>query len=69
MERRVAEHKSGDFPGFSRTYNLNKLVWYEEIPNAKDCIEREKQLKNWHREWKLSLIEEMNPEWKDLSKV
>ena len=67
LERRIAEHKSGLIPGFTQKYNLTMLVWCEEFQGTKEAIEREKQLKNWHRAWKIALIEKMNPEWRDLA--
>ena len=66
LARRVYKHKSGLFEGFTKKYNVNKLVYYESQPDLKNAIKREKQLKNWHREWKLNLIKSMNPELKDL---
>ena len=62
------EHKSGYIKGFSERYKLKKLVYYEEFRNAYSAIRREKQLKNWHRDWKINLIKERNPDFKDLSK-
>ena len=67
IERRVAEHKSGLIPGFTQKYNLKILVHVEEFASVKDALRREKQLKNWHRDWKIALIEETNPEWQDLA--
>ena len=67
LERRVLEHKSGLVPGFTRKYAVKTLVWYEECREARDAIRREKQLKSWHRAWKIALIEETNPEWRDLA--
>lgn len=69
LERRVSEHKSGLVPGFTQKYGVKSLVWYEEYPGVKDAIRREKQLKNWHRAWKIALIEKTNPEWRDLGVV
>lgn len=66
LERRVLEHKEKIAPGFSQKYNLNKLIYYEQLPNPKDAIAREKQLKNWHRQWKINLIKTMNPDFMDL---
>jgi len=65
--KRIYEHKHGIYKGFSKKYNLDKLVYFETFENIKEAITREKQLKNWHREWKINLIEKDNPEWKDLS--
>ena len=65
--RRVAEHKSKINKGFTYKYNCNKLVYYEIFSLMSDAIAREKHLKNWKREWKNKLINDINPEWKDLS--
>jgi putative endonuclease len=67
LVRRVSEHRDGRIPGFSQRYNLKYLVYYESIPSIKDAIRREKQLKNWHRDWKLNLITSVNPQLKDLA--
>ena len=67
LQRRIAEHKSGLIPGFTRKYDVKMLVWYEEFQGITEAIEREKQLKNWHRAWKIALIERTNPEWRDLA--
>ncbi len=50
-----------------KKYNCKELVYYEEFQNIKDAISREKQLKNWHREWKINLIKSLNSDFKDLS--
>jgi putative endonuclease len=68
LERRIKEHKLLKGSTFSSKYKLTDLVYYEEISNMKSAITREKQLKNWHREWKLNLIKELNPEMEDLAK-
>jgi putative endonuclease len=67
LERRVGEHKAKAVPGFTSRYNIDRLVWYESTSSALDAIEREKQLKNWHREKKVWLIEMENPGWDDLA--
>ena len=67
LERRMFEHKNKMVNGFTKRYNLTKLVYFEETSNIKSAIEREKQLKNWHRDWKIKLITDFNPVWKDLS--
>lgn len=67
LERRVYEHKSKAFKGFSATYNTNKLVHFEETNDVRDAIEREKRLKGWDRAKKLALISQDNPSWSDLS--
>ena len=61
------EHRNKMIDGFTKKYNLTKLVYFEETSDVSSAIEREKQLKNWHRDWKIKLINEFNPEWKDLS--
>jgi len=67
LRRRVAEHKLHIKNGFAEKYNTEKLVYYEVLDGFDNAIHREKQLKKWHREWKEALINEFNPEWKDLS--
>jgi len=64
--RRIFEHKNKLVDGFTKKYNLAKLVYYEATNDIESAIAREKQLKNWHREWKKNLINQFNPEWKDL---
>jgi putative endonuclease len=66
LARRIFEHKQGLVEGFTKKYNVNKLVYYETQPDLKSATKREKQLKNWHRQWKINLIEQKNKEWKDL---
>jgi len=66
LARRVYEHKLGMIDGFTKRYNVNKLVYYETLPDLNSAVKREKQLKNWHRKWKINLIESMNKEWEDL---
>lgn len=65
--RRVYEHKTKKNSGFTAKYNLNKLVYFELTELIEDALNREKQLKNWHRDWKIDLIKKSNPEFKDLS--
>jgi len=66
LTRRIYEHKEKLAPGFSADYQLCKLVYYELFPGITQAIEREKILKNWHRDWKIRLITRHNPAWKDL---
>jgi putative endonuclease len=68
LVRRVWEHKNKLVPGFTHRYEIHHLVYYELHQNPESAITREKQLKRWSRLWKLRIIEEMNPEWKDLYK-
>ncbi len=65
--RRVQEHNTKIVKGFTEKYNINMLVYYEETNSVEAAIAREKQLKQWHRQWKINLIERLNPDWKDLS--
>jgi putative endonuclease len=64
--RRVYEHKTKVAPGFTRKYDVTKLVYFEIFDDAMSAIEREKELKKWRRDWKIRLIEENNPAWADL---
>jgi putative endonuclease len=66
LVRRVFEHKNNLIEGFTQKYNVHLLVYYEMTNDVETAILREKQLKKWERKWKLSLIEKMNPWWKDL---
>jgi len=69
LERRMYEHKNKMVEGFTERYNLSKLVYFEETMDVQSALEREKQLKNWRRDWKIKLIDDFNPAWKDLSPV
>ncbi len=64
--RRVFEHKEKVVDGFTKKYGLDKLVYYEVYDSIEAAITREKQLKEWHRNWKLRLIMKKNPKWEDL---
>ena len=64
--RRLWEHKNKFVKGFSAKYNLNKLVYYEQFESQIAALNKEKQLKNWHRDWKLNLIKTVNPKLEDL---
>jgi len=64
--KRVYEHKNKLVEGFTEKYNIEKLVYYEIFDDIELAIEREKQLKNWHKDWKRNLITSFNEEWKDL---
>src|SRR5438105_1214116 len=63
---RVYQHRMGVEEGFTKKYGLKRLVYYEETSEVEVAIQREKQLKNWKREWKVQLIEKNNPDWNDL---
>ena len=66
---RVCDHKNETFDGFTKSYGLKALVWYEHHHTMDDAIKREKQLKKWNRAWKFRIIEEMNSDWSDLHDV
>ena len=67
LNRRMFEHKNKIIEGFTKKYNIDKLVYFETFTNAYEAIRREKQIKGWLRIKKINLIEEMNPGWNDLS--
>jgi putative endonuclease len=64
---RIADHKEKKYPGFTKRYNVTKLVYFETFQDAESTIAREKQIKAGSRQKKIDLIVGMNPEWKDLS--
>ncbi len=66
LKRRIYEHKNTIFKGFSSKYNIEKLVYYEIHNNINEAIVREKRLKEWKREWKDRVINELNPTWDEL---
>ena len=67
LPRRLYEHRNGLVDGFTRKYNVHKLVYYEQTNDVYSAISREKQLKNWNRAKKNTLIQKANPQWLDLS--
>ena len=67
LERRLYEHKNGVADGFTKKYNVHKLVWFEYTTDVCSAIEKEKQIKGWRRSKKNALVEENNPTWRDLS--
>jgi putative endonuclease len=66
LVRRVYEHKNDLADGFTKTYAVHSLVWFESTSSVEEAIRREKQIKDWKRAWKLELIEKSNPQWRDL---
>jgi putative endonuclease len=64
--RRVFEHKNDMVEGFTKRYQVHDLVYFEQTNDVLSALSSEKQLKKWKRKWKLELIEEFNPDWKDL---
>jgi putative endonuclease len=67
LASRAWQHRSGMMPGFTKKYQVRRLVWFEEHEDALSAIRREKQLKRWRRDWKIALVEHENPQWRDLS--
>ena len=66
LYKRIVEHKSGKGSIFTRKYNLKVLLYFEEFSSIDQAISREKQLKNWHKEWKWNLIKQLNPDLEEL---
>lgn len=66
LKKRIFEHKEKLVKGFTKKYNLNKLVYFEATNDIEGAITREKQMKKWNRKWKINLINKFNPDWKDL---
>jgi putative endonuclease len=66
LVKRVFEHKGGLIDGFTKEYNVKRLVYFEQTNNIISAIAREKQLKKWNRSWKIKLIEKDNMQWRDL---
>lgn len=64
--KRCYEHKTEKLDGFTRKYKIKRLVYFEKFDSISEAIKREKRLKKWNRQWKIELIEKMNPHWKDL---
>jgi len=67
LSNRIEAHRNGSVEGFTKEYSVHTLVYFEVHADMYEAIQREKRLKKWNRAWKIRLIEEMNPEWKDLS--
>ncbi len=66
IARRIYEHKNGLADGFTKKYNVHRLVYVESFQDIRDAIMREKHIKKWNRAWKIELIESTNPDWNDL---
>ena len=66
LARRIWEHRTGAIKGFTKRYGLQRLVWYENFPDIRDAIQREHNMKHWRRAWKVRLILDLNPDWRDL---
>ena len=66
LVRRVHEHKQGAVDGFTRTYGVKTLVFFEGTDDVRSAIQRERTMKHWSRAWKIAAIEKTNPDWRDL---
>ena len=66
LQKRIYEHKSKIVKGFTAKYNVDRLVYYETYNDAEGAIQREKNLKEWNRQWKIDLVEKENASWSDL---
>ena len=66
LVKRVWEHKNGFVEGFTSKHDVKRLVWFEQHGSIIEAIAREKRIKRWHRDWKVNLIQTMNPNWDDL---
>jgi putative endonuclease len=64
---RIGQHREGTYRGFTATYGCKRLVWFEMQGDMEHAILREKRIKNWPRAWKVALVDEANPEWRDLA--
>jgi len=67
LMRRLQEHREGLIEGFTKDYGVHRLVWFEPHGTMELAILREKRIKKWNRAWKISLIEQSNPDWRDLA--
>jgi putative endonuclease len=69
LEKRIYEHKNHLINGYTKKYDINKLVYFEETNDVHAAIGREKQIKGWVRQKKIALIESVNPQWRDLAET
>ena len=67
LRERMEQHRTGKVPGHARRYNIKTLVYFERHENTVDALHRERRIKRWRRDWKDELIEQVNPDWRDLS--
>ena len=67
LPQRIWQHKTGAVEGFTKTYNVHRLVYAEAYEDVRDAIQREKHLKKWNRQWRIDLIESANPDWREIS--
>lgn len=66
LVQRIYDHRIGKYEGFTKKYHVNRLVYYEILEDASSAVSRERQMKEWQRQWKINLTNKFNPEWKDL---
>jgi putative endonuclease len=66
LVKRIWEHRNDAIEGFTKRYGVHRLVYFEQHMTMEEAILREKRLKKWNRDWKIKLIEDANPEWRDL---
>ncbi|GAL66211.1 GIY-YIG nuclease family protein [Jejuia pallidilutea] len=67
IKQRITQYKKKHTRGFANKYGLDILIYYEKFKSATEAIKREKQIKKWNRQWKINLINDLNPDWNDLS--
>ncbi|OLY94167.1 GIY-YIG nuclease family protein [Cnuella takakiae] len=67
LHQRIWQHKTGHYGGFTHKYNCHHLLYFETYTDVKQAIAREKNLKNWRRDWKINLVKQKNPELRDLA--
>ncbi len=67
LTQRMEQHRAGTVPGFTMQYRVNKLVYFEQTDDPYAAVMRERRLKKWRREWKMALVDEFNPLWRDLT--
>jgi putative endonuclease len=67
LARRMSEHKAKLVPGFTRSYRVDQLVYFEAFDSVLEARARERSMKRWRRAWKIALIEKLNPDWRDLT--
>ncbi len=67
LMQRLYQHREEVFKGFTSEHGVKRLVWFDTFDQVADAIVREKQMKKWNRDWKIRLIEEVNPDWEDLA--
>lgn len=67
LMQRMHQHREGRLAGFTADHDVKMLVWYEQHATMETAITREKQIKKWNRQWKINLIEGVNPNWRDLA--